>query len=96
MKRGVFTAKGIKLSGKQSKIGFFVSTVCKINLIHIQPGRSIQNGHIESFHERLRDECLNAKWFRTLNDVRRILENWRQEYNCVLQYSSLPLRNCGN
>ena len=92
MKRGVFTAKGIKLSGKQSKIGFFVSTVCKINLIHIQPGRSIQNGHIESFHERLRDECLNAKWFRTLNDVRCTLATWRKEYNCERPHSSLDCR----
>ena len=92
MKRGVFTAKGIKLSGKQSKIGFFVSTVCKINLIHIQPGRSIQNGHIESFHERLRDECLNAKWFRTLNDVRCTLATWREEYNCERPHSSLDYR----
>jgi hypothetical protein len=30
----------------------------------------MQNGHVESFHGRLRDECLNATWFRTLNDVR--------------------------
>jgi hypothetical protein len=29
----------------------------------------MQNGHVESFHGRLRDECLNASWFRTLNDV---------------------------
>ena len=36
---------------------------------HIQPGRPMQNAHVESFHGRLRDECLNANWFRTLNDV---------------------------
>jgi transposase InsO family protein len=35
-------------------------------LVHIQPGRPMQNGHVESFHGRLRDECLNATWFRTL------------------------------
>jgi len=45
----------------------------KINLVHIQPGRPMQNGHVESFQVRLRDECLNANWFRTLNDVRRTL-----------------------
>jgi Integrase core domain len=33
----------------------------KIQLIHIQPGRPMQNGHVESFNGRLRDECLNAK-----------------------------------
>jgi putative transposase len=53
----------------------------KIALVHIQPGRPMQNGHVESFHGRLRDECLNAHWFRTLNDVRVTLAGWRREYN---------------
>jgi putative transposase len=64
----------------------------KINLVHIQPGRPMQNGHVESFHGRLRDECLNANWFRTMNDVRRTLENWRQEYNCERPHSALAYR----
>lgn len=64
----------------------------KINLVHIQPGRPMQNGHVESFHGRLRDECLNVSWFRTLNDVRRTLENYRQEYNCERPHSSLAYR----
>ena len=64
----------------------------KISLIHIQPGRPMQNGHVESFHGRLRDECLNANWFRTLNDVRRTLDSWRQEYNCERPHSSLAYR----
>jgi putative transposase len=64
----------------------------KINLVHIQPGRPMQNGHVESFHGRLRDECLNASWFRTLNDVRRTLGNYRQEYNCERPHSSLAYR----
>lgn len=42
----------------------------KIQLIHIQPGRPMQNGHVESFNGRLRDECLNANWFRTVVDAR--------------------------
>ena len=64
----------------------------KINLVHIQPGRPMQNGHVESFHGRLRDECLNASWFRTLNNVRRTLDNYRQEYNCERPHSSLAYR----
>jgi putative transposase len=43
----------------------------------------MQNGHVESFQGRLRDECLNAHWFRTLNDVRVTLAGWRREYNVV-------------
>ena len=50
----------------------------KVGLVHIQPGRPMQNGHVESFHGRLRDECLNASWFRTLNDVRSTLATWRR------------------
>jgi putative transposase len=64
----------------------------KINLVHIQPGRPMQNGHVESFHGRLRDECLNASWFRTMNDVRRTLDSWRQEYNCERPHSALAYR----
>jgi putative transposase len=64
----------------------------KINLIHTQPGRPMQNGHVESFHGRLRDECRNANWFRTLNDARRTLDSWRQEYNCERPHSSLAYR----
>ena len=61
----------------------------KVALVHIQPGRPMQNGHVESFHGRLRDECLNASWFRTLDDVRTTLANWRQEYNWERPHSSL-------
>jgi putative transposase len=64
----------------------------KITLVHIQPGKPMQNGHVESFHGRLRDECLNAHWFRTLNDVRTTLEKWRQEYNCERPHSGLDYR----
>jgi putative transposase len=64
----------------------------KVGLVHIQPGRPMQNGHVESFHGRLRDECLNASWFRTLNDVRSTLASWRREYNCERPHSSLDYR----
>ena len=41
------------------------------------PGKPVQNAHIESFHGRFRDECLNDSWFVTLADARRIIEAWR-------------------
>jgi transposase InsO family protein len=62
----------------------------KVGLVHIQSGRPMQNGRVESFHGRLRDECLNASWFRTLNDVRCTLANWREEYNCERPTSRCP------
>ena len=63
-----------------------------VALVHIQPGRPMQNGHVESFHGRLRDECLNASWFRTLHDVRCTLAAWRENYNCERPHSSLDYR----
>ena len=66
----------------------------KVGLVHIQPGRPMQNGHVESFHGRLRDECLNAHWFRTLNDVRNTLASWRQRVNLELnQNRETPVIN---
>ena len=64
----------------------------KAGLINIEPGKPMQNGHVESFNGRLRDECLNTSWFRTLNDVRETLANWRREYNCERPHSSLDYR----
>ena len=64
----------------------------KVELVHIQPGRPMQNGHVESFHGRLRDECLNANWFRTFDHVRSTLEMWRMEYNEERPHSSLDYR----
>ena len=52
----------------------------------------MQNGHVESFNGRLRDECLNVSWFRTLNDVRQTLANLKREYNCERPHSSLDYR----
>jgi hypothetical protein len=49
----------------------------------------------QSFHGRLRNECLNATWFRTLNDVRCTLAAWREEYNCERPHSSLDYRTPG-
>ncbi len=64
----------------------------KLTLVHLEPAKPMQNGHVESFHGRLRDECRNAPWFRTLNDVRTTLENWRQEYNCEWPHRGLDDR----
>ncbi len=64
----------------------------KVGLVHIQSGRPMQNGHVESFHGRLRDECLNVSWFRTLNDIRCTLDTWREEYNSERPHSSLEYR----
>jgi putative transposase len=53
----------------------------KIQLIHIQPGKPMQNGHVESFSGWLRAECLTASWFHNLMDARTKIRAWSQEYN---------------
>ncbi len=63
-----------------------------IRLIHIQPGRPMENGHVESFNGRFRDECLSANWFRNMNDARSRIEQWRVEYNSERPHSSLDYR----
>jgi putative transposase len=61
----------------------------RIALVHIQPGRPMQKGWVESFNGRFRDECLNANWFATMADARQKIEAWRQEYNNDRPHSSL-------
>jgi len=63
-----------------------------ITLVHIEPGRPMQNGYVESFNGRLRDECLNASWFVNLVDAKEKIERWRMEYNGERPHSSLDYR----
>jgi putative transposase len=64
----------------------------RIELVHIQPGKPVQNAYIESFHGRLRDECLNTTWFQNLWEARRKIGAWRHEYNHERPHSSLAYR----
>jgi putative transposase len=61
----------------------------RIELIHIQPGKPMQNGRVESFNGKLRDEFLNISWFRNLFDARAKAAAWKQEYNEKRPHSSL-------
>ena len=57
--------------------------------ILIEPGRPMQNGYIESFNGKFRDECLNEQWFQTLHRARSAITAWRQDYNEVRPHSSV-------
>src|SRR5258708_40199300 len=61
----------------------------KIELLHIQPGRPMQNGRVESFNGRLREECLNVSWFGNLFEARGKIAQWRREDNGERPHSSL-------
>lgn len=64
----------------------------EVRTLFIEPGSPWENGYIESFNGRLRDELLNGEIFYTLNEAKVILENWRREYNHVRPHSSLGYR----
>ena len=60
-----------------------------IRHILIEPGRPMQNGYIESFNGKFRDELLNEHWFETLHQARTAMTDWRKDYNEVRPHSSL-------
>ena len=63
--------------------------VNQINTLYIEPGSPWQNGYIESFHSRFRDECLNREWLLNLREARVVIEDWRQHYNTERPHSRL-------
>jgi putative transposase len=63
-----------------------------ILLRFIDPGKPMQNGYVESFNGRFRDECLNANWFLSLAQARTTIETWRGDYNGERPHSSLDYR----
>ena len=63
-----------------------------VQLCFIRPGRPVENGFIESFNGRLRDECLNVEWFPSLEQARERLAKWRDHYNHHRPHSALDDR----
>lgn len=74
-----FTAKIVRKSLKRMNVGTFF----------IKPGSPWENGYIESFNGKLRDEVLNREIFYTVKEAQIIIEKWRQEYNTIRPHSSL-------
>jgi putative transposase len=55
----------------------------------IAPGKPMQNGFVESFNGRLRDECLNEHLFSSLRHARQLIASWRDDYNHHRPHMSL-------
>lgn len=68
---------------------------CAVKTMYITPGSPWEQAHIESFHDKLRDELLNRELFGSLREARVILEQWRTEYNDERPHSSLGYRTPG-
>ena len=60
--------------------------------LFIEPGSPWENGYIESFNGKLRDELLNGEVFYTLIEAKVLIEQWRKEYNQIRHHSSLGYR----
>lgn len=77
-----FTARAVK--GWLRSLG--------VKTLFIEPGSPWENGYIESFNGKLRDELLNGEIFDTLLEAKVLVERWRQEYNRFRPHSSLGYR----
>ena len=77
-----FTAKGIR--NWLDRLG--------VKTLFIEPGSPWENGYIESFNGKFRDELLNREIFTTLDEAKILIEQWRKEYNQVRPHSSLNYR----
>ncbi len=63
-----------------------------VGTLFIEPGSPWENGYVESFNGKLRDELLNREIFFTLTEAKVLIERWRQEYNTIRPHSSLGYR----
>ena len=63
-----------------------------VKTLFIEPGSPWENGYIESFNGKLRDELLDREIFTTLEEAKVLIEQWRREYNQVRPHSSLGYR----
>jgi len=77
-----FTAKAVRRW--LSRIG--------VKTAYIEPGSPWENGYIESFNGKMRDELLNREVFTTLTEAKVLIKQWRQEYNHIRPHSSLGYR----
>jgi transposase InsO family protein len=60
-----------------------------VGTLYIEPGSPWENGYIESFHSRLRDELLNRELFYSVKEAKVLVEDWRMDYNHHRPHSSL-------
>ena len=63
-----------------------------VQTLYIEPGSPWENGYIESFNGKFRDELQNGEIFYTLKEAKTLIEKWRMEYNTFRPHSSLNYR----
>lgn len=95
----LFIARGTPACIRSDNGPEFVATAVKgwisgvgARTAYIEPGSPWENGYVESFNGKLRDELLNAEVFNTLAEAKVLIEQWRVHYNTVRPHSSLGYR----
>ena len=84
--KAIVMDNGSEFSSKKMDLWAYQNNI-KLNFI--TPGKPIENAFIESFNGRLRDECLNTTLFYSLEYARKVLEDWRIDYNIFRPHSSI-------
>ena len=64
----------------------------KVETLCIEPGSPWENGYVESFNGKLRDELLDREIFYTLTETKILIERWRRQHNIVRPHSALGYR----
>jgi transposase InsO family protein len=95
----LFVLRGVPAYVRSDNGPEFTATVVRewlervgVKTLYIEPGSPWENGYIESFNGKLRDELLNGETFDTVLEAQVLVENWRQHYNAVRPHSSLGYR----
>ncbi|MCJ7621312.1 MAG: IS3 family transposase [Anaerolineae bacterium] len=95
----LFVQRGVPAYVRSDNGPEFTATVVRewlervgVKTLYIEPGSPWENGYIESFNGKLRDELLNGETFDTVLEAQVLVENWRRHYNAVRPHSSLGYR----
>jgi putative transposase len=98
LRRKLFRLCGVQLAAKPGHRGDFVQPVkdwlerVEVKTLFIEPGSPWENGYVESFNGKLRDELLDGEIFDTLLEAKVLIERWRVEYNTIRPHSALGYR----
>ena len=95
----LFATRGVPEHIRSDNGSEFTATVVRkwlkkvgVKTLFIAPGSPWENGYVESFNGKLRDELLNGEIFYTLREAKVLIEGWRRHYNTVRPHSSLGYR----
>jgi len=95
----LFCSRGVPIHIRSDNRSEFIANMLRkwlgelgVKTLFIEPGSPWENGYVESFNGKMRDELLNREIFYTLKEAQVLIERWRKEYNTIRPHSSLGYR----